>query len=212
MPFVTPQDVREYLSGFCGLQSTDDGVNDAWISSRITNSVLPFIQSVTGYTFENVQQFVEYKSGNGGSTLVLDHLPVIQLLNVELIGATFNDVYYNIQNFDLIQSQGIIKWRIGMDRTYLPTTNVFPRGTKNIKVTYTAGYGDMPNDMKEAVILMTAEKILAMIADQTGGGGSLSVQSWSRSWGELGMYTNIRRRLVAESLMIIRRYTTGVIG
>lgn len=211
MTAVTPQAVREYLSGFCGLESTDDGVTDVWISNRISNSIIPYIKSVTGYTFSGLQQFTEYYSGNGTATLTLNHAPIISLDSIELIGPTYSEIMYTLANFLVIYEQGILKWRIGQDRSFLPISSNFPRGIKNIKVVYTAGYADLPVDMAEAIILMAAEKVLAMVADQTGG-GALSVQSWSRTWGDKGMYTNIRQKLAMEAYSIIRRYVTGVIG
>jgi hypothetical protein len=180
-----------------------------WIEKRRDRFIIPWIENKCRQSFTGQQQQTEYHSGNGNTILHLNTKPVVSVDNIELIGTGFE---YNISpsSVVLIGDEGILKAKrdYGESSYYIA---LFPRGDKNIKVTYTAGWDTMPDDVAEAVTMLTAEVVLGQIANRTGG-GDLNVQAYGRSYGARGKYTHERNDLARQALALLYKYFTGPVG
>ena len=109
----------------------------------------------------------------------------------------------------MIADEGILKAKANFNESnYVP---IFARGERNLRIQYTYGIDDLDNypDIKHAVICFTAEKVLGHIASRTGG-GSLSVQAFSRQYGNRGKFSDMRNELARDGVALLREYITGV--
>jgi len=209
----TAIDVYEFLEGY-GIDK--DLLSVPWVEKRITSLVIPWIQKHTRLNFSSEQTIIEYLSGNGQEILMLSSKPVNELVSIEYVRS--ENTLFNLANMVELDKNGgmlIAKTNPGEGEW----NNVFQKGNKNIKVTYKTGYDDFidPNtntiadDVKEAIIMMTAKQALILIGARTGG-GALSVQSHSRNYGDRGKYTDIINNIDMMSYEILKDYMTGVAG
>jgi hypothetical protein len=208
MAIPTAKEVRDLMDGY-GIQ-TESIIKDSWIEARRDNMVIPWVERKTGVKTSGSLQVTEYYSGNGKDILILDHKPIISLDNIILVHGT--DLYWKINptSIEVINDDAVLKSKYSKEDTVL-TSPMFPRGTKNIKVTYTYGYVTLPDDLKEAVMYLTAEMTLGFVANRTGG-GALSVQQFSRQYGRRGKWSDIRDELSMYAFAILKKYMTGVVG
>jgi hypothetical protein len=200
----TAAEIRAILESYGIIDSV---LSDSWIENCRDNEVIPHVKDITRMTFEGEAETTEYYNGNGHSVLILNRRPVVELVSIETVGAI---VVGNLVNAtELIPAEGMIKARTNYkEAVYGP---IFPKGDKNIKVTYKYGYVDYPNDVKRAVALLVAAKSLALVGARTGG-GSLTVQSHSRNYGPGGKYSDIRKELIASGYGLLKKYMTSVTG
>ena len=206
MSAPTANDIRLFLEGY---EVTPTQLSDAWILGRMNNNVIPYIKRFTGQVFDGVSQIIEYHSGNDGTMLILNKRPVVALIKVELISFQNLSVNLGINTISVIPEEGILK-AMGVFENY-PFISMFPKGEKNLRVTYTYGFSDFPSDIREAIIYLTASRCLSFIGARTGG-GEVSVQGHSRSYGSRGKFTDIINNLDRDALDILREYSTGVVG
>lgn len=203
MAAPTSTDVYTELEGY-GI--TTDVISPAWITAKINNIVIPFIEKTCRQTFQAETTYDEYYDGLGTSVLVLRRRPVNSVVAVYVVGAIINDSF-NITNIELDTAGGSLKVKSSEDN-YLSTT-VFPRGIKNLRVIYKAGFAAMPDDIKQAVIFFACELALGNIANRTGG-GNLSTQGFSRQFGNRGKYSSARNDFKRLAMDILKRYSTGI--
>lgn len=203
MPLPTAIEVKDFLQGY-GI--TSDVITDRWIDNRISNFIVPKIKEITRQNFDGIVQVTEPYNGNGTNLIVLNRRPIVSLVSIRYVNSTG---YVSTNYIEVLQNQGMLraKGNVNLDNT----VPYFPRGNKNILVTYTYGYADYPADIKEAIIYLVSEKILSQIANRTGG-GSIGAQGFNRNFGERGKYDNARTEFSRDALSIIKRYCTGVIG
>ena len=203
MSLPTPADVRAYLEGY-GINR--DTISDAWIADVQTNSVMSYVNRVTRQDWGAAAPvtYVEYFDGNGSDLLILPRRPIASIVDITFIGGTIYPI--TISAVQLLSAEGILKARSkiseGVERRF------FQQGKRNIRVTYTAG-GPPDAKLCYAVKLLVAERCLGNIANRTGG-GDLSVQSHSRSYGPRGKYGNLRTEMKREAMGILRNFMTGV--
>jgi hypothetical protein len=204
---ATATDIRALLEGY-GIDSTV--LTDQWLTDRINKFVVPWVEKKTRNSFSAIKQVKEYYSGTGSHLIVLNRKPVVELIAIEIVSTFLPPQTININAVDLIQDEGMLRSRASLDDYQYSYT--FPRGLKNLRITYTYGMITIPDDINEAIMYLTACTALAFLADRTGGGNSLNVVSWSRAWGEKGRYTAIRNDLNGMAMAIIKTYATGVVG
>jgi len=142
--------------------------------------------------------------------LALNHKPVRSVHSINLITNPENWVYVSPSSIEPVGDEGILKLKAVLEswQNYVPA---FPRGVDNIKVDYEYGYADMPADVSRAVAMLTASQALVMIGTRSGG-GSLSVQGYSKNYGQRGKYTEYRDELEKWAYAILRNYVTGMMG
>lgn len=180
------------------------------IDDFINNTVDDYISRVTRCSFTGEQEVTEFYSGNGKSLLILNRRNVTEV--VEIVRVTVPDYpsSVDVTSVELIGSEGILKARDSFHDSST-SSRLFEKGTKNIKVTYKYGFSDVPNDIYDAYLYLAAEMALGHVANRTGG-GDISTQAWSRSWGPRGKYTHMRQDLRRQAQMKLKKYSTGVSG
>lgn len=202
----TALEIRDELEGFPVDSSV---VSDPWMERKRDNSIIPQIQSWTGMNIEGSQQFTELYSGNGGPILILNRKPVISVDKIEYVASFGSSSSVDINSVILDTGEGVLRSRVNV--TQSNTRAIFPRGENNVQITYTAGFSEMPINIKEAIIYLVAHEALGLIANRTGG-GDLSVKSHSRNYGGRGKFTHWRNELARKAMGLLRPYITGVVG
>jgi hypothetical protein len=130
---------------------------------------------------------------------------------VQLV-APINFVFYlTPSSIEVISDEGILRIKSVATAAY-SVYSFFPRGVDNIKVTYKYGFSaTIPNDLYQAIINLVSVEILRRLANETGG-GSLSVQGFSRDYGMFGKYTDYRKSLSNQAIGVLKSYATTVTG
>ena len=202
------QEIRGFLDGYC---VTPDVISDHWVQNRRNNFVVPWMEAKMGQPLGSTVQKTEYVSGTGSQQLLLPHRPIISLDAITYINVDPATMTITLASVEVIEKEGILRSKAnfneGNDRS-----PVFRRGTRNIRVTYTVGYTTIPALLHEAIMAFTAERMLAFIASRTGGGSSISMQSYSKTYGEGGKYIDIRKELARMGMAGLKTYVTGIVG
>jgi hypothetical protein len=184
----------------------NDILSDEWITNRMTRVVIPYIEALCSISFSSDRTFSEVYSGTGSPLLILNRKNIKSIVQVELLTGTMN-TQLNVQSLEILSAEGAVRAKAYV--SFGTIAPYFPKGTNNVKVTYTVAMA--PDDLKEVAIMLTCELVLGQIQARTGG-GSFGAESWSRTFGERGKYTDIRHDLTRQSMAIMRRYMTGVTG
>lgn len=206
MAIPTAEEIREFLEGY---NVTHTILKDSWINLRITKSIVPFVENVIERKVNSIDQHEEYVSGTGKDIVILSKKPIIDLISIEYVYGENYESSIGLAGVEVLKNEGMLKaianWSEG------GYDSVFRKGNKNIKVVYTVGFSDVPDDIHEAIIYLSCEQILGFIGARTGG-GSLTVQGFSRNFGDRGKYQDIRNDLKRQGMSLLRKYMTGVIG
>lgn len=205
MALPTASDIRSYLEGY---QITSSILSDTWINNEITKNVVPYIERYCRTKLVGTQTVTEWYSGNGSSQLILNRRNVISLVTVALVRGSDFLSYIALDALDLEQSAGVIKARTRVSEGYY--FSIFPRGEDNLRITYTYG-NQLDDSLTQAIIFLACNSVLALLADRTGG-GSINTEGWSRDFGNMGKYTNLRKRLDRMAHSILKDYKTSVTG
>lgn len=205
MALPTVQDVRDELEGYC---ITSAIVSDAFIQKKMDRIVIPYVQNKARTHLTAPQQITETYSGNGQGLLILNRRNITSIDGIQLVAGNDVSGVVNLASVFLIEREGILKIRSGLSEYFEYRT--FPRGVDNIRVTYTYG-GSCPDDIFEAIVMLTAVHVLKQLEGRSGG-GQVSGQSYGRQYGNMGKYTNIRKELSRDAGAILARYTSAVVG
>ena len=204
MAIVTATDIRDFLEGF-GI--TTSVMSDAWITNRIDRFIIPSVQRMIRSNLGSVIEKEEYHSGNGKNLLLLNHHPIVELKKIEYVHSAYYTTYAGLGTIEIIRDQNILR-SIAYPVEVGGNASVFPKGKNNIKITYTYGYAeeDVPEDLKEAIIYLTADTVLGFLGSKTGGGGSTSIKEFSKNYGNRGKWTELRNDLARQAKQIISPY------
>ena len=140
MPLTSRTNVKAY----CGVTvSTDDSLIDSLILYADAA-----VKKATNRVFASAS-YTERRDGNGREELRLQQYPVTALTSVKVdsnreFGA---DTALDADEYDLDGDAGLV-YRIG---------TVWPCGTRNIQVVYTAGYSTIPDDVVHAANIIVAD-------------------------------------------------------
>lgn len=205
MALPSATDVYEYLEGY-GISSTI--ITSAWIEKRRDRNISKKIEQWTGFPVEGIKEEVEYVSGTGSSIIFLSrHSDTIVLKSIKLVQSSVIDWNLNLENIEVLGSEGVLKAKNSVEDLTLSNW-VFPRGKKNLKITYDIGYGsNLPDDLNEAILLLMCEQTLMQLAGRTGGGSTPN-----KSFGNRGRYSEIRNDLARQAMSLIRPFMTAVVG
>jgi hypothetical protein len=189
---------------------TDSILSDTWIIRQRDKVVVPMIENKLNLSLSSSETKVEYLSGTGTDTLFLTRKGVSTIDSIELVNGSldFASQTFSLDSIEIIADKGMLKSRANWPEGYY--SNRFPKGNNNIKVTYTIG-GTISDEIQTAIENLVAVGMLTFLEGRTGG-GDLSVQGFSRNYGELGKYTYIRRQLANDAYSIIRRQMSAVVG
>lgn len=128
--------------------------NEKDLVTALIRSSSDFIQKLLNRTLD-VTAHVEYHDGDGGERILLRNVPVVSLTSVSFVESSTTTV--DGANFRYEPNTGELRWEIYANIT--DTTNYigyFPRGFRNIYVTYSAGYGNIP----EPIQYITAQSVI----------------------------------------------------
>jgi hypothetical protein len=204
---ISVDEIRAMLEGYC-IDNTI--VTDDFIQKRRDNFVIPvLINGALGLSVVSDTEKVIYVNGTGKSVLTLPDKGILEIVAIEYVNS--ENIYTpSLGNFILIADEGILKARFNYTESY--SYPVFPKGTRNIKITYKVGYasGSIPLDLNELIGYLTVIEVLKWIEGRSGG-GNVSSQAYSRQYGDIGKYTNIRRQIAQNCNVIIKRYRSSVI-
>lgn len=181
-------------------------LTDEWIINRRDRFVIPWITKRTSLNILGEREITEYVSGNGLTSMILSHKPIIELTGFQYINTPDGFTEDLSQSVELDGEQGMLmsKWRVNdaADRT------VFQRGVKNIKVTYKVGFSDLcaeAPDVPEAILNWLAALSLQLIGSRTGG-GNINQNGFSSSYGERGKYTEAIQMCESTTMAILKNY------
>lgn len=190
-------------------------VKPEWVDLRMSQYVVPYAERLARTSFSGVQEIDEIHDGSGDSILMLDRRPIVELVSIERIGSADFVTGVDISNIEVISERGMLKARqsSGFSCT-------FERGDDNIKVKYKYGYKDVldsatvdtPADIKEAIVSLTARDIINFFSARTGGGQSVNQTGYSRTFGELGKWHDIKKELLWRALNILQPLGSSVVG
>lgn len=204
MAAPTATEIRDKLEGY-GITITV--ITDEWIEDCRDNEVIPHIEDITGQVFDGEVEITEYYNGTGKDYVILNRKPINSIEEIITIGTLSEGDLSTL--VELISAEGIIRLKSDYSEgVYGP---IFRRGNKNLKITYKYGTNDYPNIVASAIKNLVAAKMLNLIGSRTGG-GSLSVQAFSRNYGSHGKWTDIKKELVSTGYSLLRRYITSVVG
>ena len=140
---ATKEEVREYIPGN---QNTDgQGRTSPFSDKVIVNTIKAITERFVQYTGSPLVSGTitdERYDGNGYSILYLNQLPVIEVYSL------YDDTDWVFGSDTLFAPA---EYYAGKNGVYLKNTT-FSVGTKNIKITYSAGYTYVPDDLKHACI------------------------------------------------------------
>jgi hypothetical protein len=197
-------EIRSYLEGYCVLEAK---ISNSWIAAR-RDMVVKWLEFKTGIPIGRTQQFTEYLSGTGGSILQLSRKPVDSLDSIEYVLAPY--IYApNLSSVVLVGDEGMLKAQDNFEDARFP---MFPKGTYNVKVTYTCGSTVIPDELYEAILALTSEKVLTALANQHGGGSTISTGGYTRNYGNRGKYTDARNELARWGVSLANKFMSGVVG
>jgi len=205
MPLPTTQDVYDYLEGY-GIDK--NVISESWITSQRDEEIVPYVEHLLGYSIDDEASIVEYHSGNGTDILMLDRKGVISVDSIELVSGADILGTISLSSIELISEKGILKAKSGLPEYY--AVKHFPKGNNNIKVTYSIGEA-YKTDIMLAVKMLVCIAVLDNIADRTGG-GNLGVQGFNRTYGNMGRYTVITKKLNRRAHDILSKYLSSVTG
>ncbi len=117
------------------------------------------------------ETLTEWHNGDGWARLWLRRAPVTSLTSVEVNGSA-----QDVDDFTVNERTGELVWGTSGDYRH---GNPFPRGRRNIKVIYVAGYASVPTPVKEATVQVV--KQLADAAAVSGVYQSESIGDYSYS-------------------------------
>lgn len=142
MTWATAADVRGYL----GVQATTD---DDRID-RLIAACAKFIETYTNRVYEQ-SDYTETLDGNGKDEVMLENYPVTAVASVSVDGRAISPVPipndFATSGF-MFDEGGVI----------LQGGRLFNKGRRNVVISYTAGFAEIPADLVQAVIETAALK------------------------------------------------------
>lgn len=170
------------------------------------------LEKVVGFSFVEIKTFEEVLDGTGREDLLLSRRFVREVVNIKLLNLPNQVLSIPTTAIEVISGRGNLRVRAINLEAYTMVAPIWPQGRNNIKITYTAGFSECPEDVSRAIILMTLSNMLGKEASYSGGGTSLSVTAWSKTFGPRGKYSEARNDYVIQARAIVSKYKTGVVS
>ena len=163
----------------------------------LIESLLVVIEKSTRQSFQRLKTHTEYLSGNNTRKLLLSRRHVDSAsVTVEFLNYKNTDTGFEVQG-----PEGIL----------VRTHRSWPSGDSNIKVVYDYGFTELPASIEKALRYYAAALFLGQQDDSTGG-GSISIVSYSQSFPQAGKYGLIRKQYWAIAKSLLHGFSTGVTG
>ena len=197
--------VRSYMEAY---QLSASIISDTWINNEIANFVVPYVERFCRTKLMSTATVTEWYSGNGSSILLLNRRNIVNVVTIALVRGSDFLSFINLDAIDVNAAEGSLKARTRVSEGYY--FSIFPRGENNLRITYQ--YGSALNtDLFQAVLMLACCSVLEQLEGRTGG-GSITTEGWSRDFGNMGKFSNIRKKLHMKANSIMRDYSSAVIG
>jgi len=135
---TTLEAAKDYLDIPPGDTEQDDRVK------RMINSASQRFEKITNRKLK-LQSITEYQDGRANNKLVLRQWPAqkptVVCLDPSWVYDSSNDI-------------PTTEYNVEQDQVLVRRTGYFPKGVRNIKIVYQAGYTDVPSDLEEACLMM----------------------------------------------------------
>ncbi len=126
---ITLTQIKQFLN-----ISPDESSKDDLLNNFISNAVNE-MNSLCSRILE-FSSLTEIISGNGGITLVLENYPAVSIDRIDVL---LDDTWSNLFNLpDTFSDSAILLKEVGIIK--LLKSYTFPKGERNIRVSYTSGY------------------------------------------------------------------------
>lgn len=138
---IAMEDLQEYL----GVQ--DCTSSEEWMLELLEEAAVAFVEGETGQYFGPVISFTQVVDGSGQEVLWLDYLPTT-FTSISYRTAADLSAWTAYDSTDYEQD-GRKLFRLGA---------VWPRGRRNLRVIYDAGYaaGEEPSEVRQAVLSLVS--------------------------------------------------------
>lgn len=140
---VTLDDVKSFLGITGATQDT--------LLTLLINMVTEQIETRTNRRFKDTTYTQELYSGIGVKTLVLKNFPITSTTVFKL---EKNNAYNNTSDWEEVNSD---EYWVEEETGIVTKTTVFNRGTLNWRVTYSAGYSEIPYDIQLLAMSLISE-------------------------------------------------------
>lgn len=173
-------DVKNYLN-IKGSDSVMDNLLEGLIV-RVTES----FEKYCGIKQFKSQTYTEYYDGNGERELFVNNVPLTSIseINEDTDWVFGSDTTIGSDEYAIMD-----ECRITMKSEY------FTQGIRNFKITYTAGYSTIPNDLKQAAIMEVVR--IYKLKD------NIDV---SQKAGPDGSVTKLQQGFLPDTVNILKRY------
>lgn len=121
------------------------GVDAAYLASLIS-AASAALERYTKRTFALTSHPAEHHDGDGGTLIFLDNFPVTELVSVTVVEPGGTEVEMPGSDFDVEGGTGEIRFKSAASAAY----RRFPKGFRNVKAAYTAGFATVPEPVQEA--------------------------------------------------------------
>lgn len=192
--------------GFCSIDDINTFLgttilpNDAQATLAIAEATA-VIQNYCNQKIEQVSDDSIYLDGSGSTKLFLPEIPVSEIASVEVDGVLLDPTYY------ALAENGVL-WR---------KYGVWTLGARNIKITYTHGYENVPEEVRGVCYRSAARlyqaQLKALRQDFVSGLQSVSVGDWSETYesaggsaGESDKGVSAARTLLMSEKDILNKY------
>lgn len=197
------EEIRAFLEGYC---ATETKLSSNWIDQR-RDAIVDWIEKRIGLVIGTTQTYTEYISGTGSNLIWTSRRPIVSLDSIRYVeGPQDNNFFLSLSAIEVDTAQGMLKALYDVSETI---HWIFPRGNRNILITYTAGL-TVDAEIREAILCLVSEKILTHMANQNGGGATISTGGYTRNYGARGKFTDMRNDLARMGISYLRPYFTSV--
>ena len=153
---------------------------DATYLSHLAAAACEAVERYCKRAFALTSYTAEYHDGGGETSLFVENFPVTALQSVTIVEPGGGQVQIEAAGFDVNAGTGEVRFKAGASGGY----DRFPKGFRNIKVSYTAGFEEVPEAVKEAAAQLAAH--LHSSAAREGGVAAEKLGQYSRRFAAAG--------------------------
>lgn len=129
------------------INPSDGGDNEVELIGKLITAISDRIEKITGRTFSETS-YTEYYDGTGTNEIVLNQFPIISLTSINYVNTDdTSSTSIDTNSVHINYDKGILLYRGG----------IFSAGKRNLLITYTAGYADIPYDLELIAIELTVD-------------------------------------------------------
>lgn len=181
----TLEEVKDYM----GITGSASDVDDLF--ERLINNVTIAFHSYCGIHQFKAADYIEYLGGDGVSYIFLTNNPIntITYIAEDSDWDFAANTYYETDDYAIMDDMVVLK------------NSIFPKGLRNLKVSYNGGYATIPKDLNQACI----EEVVRKYKKRT------NVDLISKSTAD-GGFTKIQHGMLKDTIDVLRKYKSrGVV-